>query len=121
VTTKEKISDALLVVIMASTVLGLLICLDAKLADITEPEYVFNMAYVMAVMSIYAAVTRLMRLRGKKFSFQPMYLFANAGFGLAAFWAIATGALLAYVAWGLSMILVVRVACEPEPRGFGNA
>jgi hypothetical protein len=116
VTTREKISDALLTLIMASAVVSLLVTLDAKMAGVTESKY-FNLVYFMAVMSIYCAVTRLMRLQAKKFSFQPMYLFANVGFGLGAFWAIITGSLLAYIAWGLSMILVLRVANKPEPRG----
>lgn len=120
-TLREKISDVALMSMLASAAALLLIVLIAKLDGISMPEYVSKYAYLIAGISIYAALTRLMRLRSRKFTFQPIYLLALAAFFLTPFWVVLADTFPAYLAWGLSIALALRITHESEPPKAADA
>lgn len=106
---------------LSNFLLGFGLCLSIPMLVIsTSVGYMVNLAIFGTAMWIYAAVTQLLGRRPRKFRFQPLYLIFLAALCFISLWAIETGDYLAWLAWGLSAILSLRINYEPEPEKTGE-
>lgn len=110
---RQRFFDALLLfMLFYAAVLMVSTMLTAHMADLAR--------YITA-LSVFATLTRLMKLRPKKLTLQPLRLSGLAGWTLAALWALWADDFLAYAAWGLISIFYVKFWYESDPSMTGNA